>query len=387
MRTMPKNIVICCDGTSNRFGKNNTNVVRLVECLAKNTAQQVVFYDPGVGTLPQPGLSNPVKWLKWKAWTFADLAVGWGLEQNVEEAYRYLMNTWQPGDRVFLFGFSRGAYTVRVLAGLLHGLGLLRSDNQHLIPYLLSIYKSIDAKCCGRRSRKHEYWRLCAQFRRTFARDAGRAKRFPIYFIGLWDTVSSYGWLWNPQIYTYTANNPGVSIVRHAVSIDERRAFFRQNLISESFRGNLDQRWFPGVHCDVGGGYREADGGLWRVAFAWMVSEAEDAGLLFDAKMLNRVLTRSTVPDQPWSEPKHSSLLAAPHWWIAEFIPKLHPYRWSMRLNLFHSRTIPQGASIDRSALERVRHSDRYRPRNFSKSFVAQVIALRNVPDSLPYDP
>jgi uncharacterized protein (DUF2235 family) len=123
-----RNLVILCDGTSNHFGGHKTNVARLAKCVVRSE-RQLVYYDPGVGTLPEPDLLSKVhanvrRWIS--------LATGFGLTQNVQEAYTYLMDYWQPGDKVFLFGFSRGAYTVRVLAGLLHILGLLPPGNHQL---------------------------------------------------------------------------------------------------------------------------------------------------------------------------------------------------------------------------------------------------------------
>ena len=283
-----RNIIICLDGTSNKFGRDFTNVLRLFDSIQRNTPEQVAYYDPGVGTLPQPGLANPVKWLKWKLWNLADLAVGWGLEQNVEEAYQFLMNVWEEGDRIFLFGFSRGAYTARVLAGLLHTIGLLRRDTDNLLPYLMSMYKSIDE------DKRNNFWEMTTRFRNLFCQPSGEQRAFPIHFLGVWDTVASYGWIWNPT-FANTAFNPSVRTVRHAVSIDERRAFFRSNHISRKQPGDVKEFWFPGVHADVGGGYPEAEGGLWRPAFEWMIEEAIHAGIHIDQVRLDRVRTRSEV--------------------------------------------------------------------------------------------
>src|SRR5437868_2532616 len=119
---MSRNFVLCFDGTNNQFGPQNTSVVRLVQVLDRDPTKQRLFYDPGVGTLPEPVSWGRLKKVWFELW---DLAFAIGLPDRVGNAYRYLMDVWQPGDRVFLFGFSRGAYTVRVLAGLLHELGLL----------------------------------------------------------------------------------------------------------------------------------------------------------------------------------------------------------------------------------------------------------------------
>src|SRR5256885_8816208 len=124
---MSRNIVICCDGTNNEFGTDNTNVVRLVQVCTHDVNTQVIYYDPGVGTLPEAGLMTRIGK---SASELFDLALANTLLPKVQEAYTFLMNTWRKGDQVYLFGFSRGAYTVRVLAGLLHQLGLLNRGGE-----------------------------------------------------------------------------------------------------------------------------------------------------------------------------------------------------------------------------------------------------------------
>jgi uncharacterized protein (DUF2235 family) len=206
---MACNHVICCDGTNNQFGPENTNVVRLIQVLERDSTGQRLFYDPGVGTLPEPGVLTAIG--KRISEIFG-LAFGTGLIAKVEEAYSYLMDFWEPGDRVFLFGFSRGAYTVRVLAGLLHSLGLLGRGNQHLVPYVTRLFKSVrTADKGGGIDSKAAYWKLCDDFRGTFARPAPGGKddrRFPVHFLGIWDTVSSVGWVWDPERSPFTAWNP-----------------------------------------------------------------------------------------------------------------------------------------------------------------------------------
>src|SRR5712692_7717700 len=162
-----RNLVICCDGTNNEFGETNTNVVRLVQTLEHDPNAQLVYYDPGVGTLPEPGLfSKPGKTLsKWLG-----LAFGRGLVRNVQKAYGFLMESWRPGDRVFLFGFSRGAYTVRVLAGLLRQIGLLMRGQEQLIPYAMRLYGAVPDRDEDDTEARSRYWRLCGQFRNTFCR-------------------------------------------------------------------------------------------------------------------------------------------------------------------------------------------------------------------------
>jgi uncharacterized protein (DUF2235 family) len=376
-----RNLVICCDGTNNKFGPENTSVVRLIQVLDRTPQKQRLFYDPGVGTLPNPGAVTALTRRLSEYW---ELAFATDLLDKVGQAYNYLMESWKPGDRVFLFGFSRGAYTVRVLAGLLHTLGLLPRGGSNLIPHALRLFKSIrNSNRNDSRSRKVEYWKLCDAFRWTFARwipESGDQRHFLVHFIGLWDTVSSVGWAWNPGGYPYTAQNPSVDTICHAVSLDERRACFRQNLIVTEPPQKGFETWFPGVHCDIGGGYPEAEGGLWRAPFRWVLDHATASGLLVNSSRLAKVLTKVTPSDRPWADRKHNSLTV--QWWPAEFLPKL-VYRRRLkfrlpRLNLFRRRYVPDGAVLHKSLLDRIRESGTsYSPRNLSAAFRTMV---RNLP-------
>lgn len=375
---MPRNIVICCDGTNNEFGVCNTNVVRLMQVATQDPDKQLVYYDPGVGTLPEPGM---VTRIGKKASELMAQSFGTDIVGKVFTAYAQLMDTWEPGDRVFLFGFSRGAYTARVLGGMLHSLGLLPRGNVHLLPYAMRIFRSL-------RKDSNDYWKLCDNFRWTFARPVpgDDDRRFPIHFIGVWDTVSSVGWIWDPASFPYTHSNPSVAVMRHAVSLDERRAFFRQNLIGNVTGQDAVELWFAGVHSDIGGGYPEKDGGLWRVTFEWMLSEAQAKGLLVDPARLEIVRTRTPVPARPWAEPMHESLTGA--WWIAEYFPKFaydsHTKSRHLTLGRGRPRVVHDGALMYQSVLERLRAGN-YSPPNLSAKFVASVKALTSVPDSLPY--
>src|SRR5215813_5880521 len=165
---MARNFVLCCDGTNNQFGIENTNVVRLVQSLDRDPAKQRMYYDPGVGTLPEPGVWT---WLGKKLSDIGGLAFGGGLNWKIQEAYTFLMEYWEPGDQVFLFGFSRGAYTARVLAGLLHALGLMPRGNQNLVPYVMRLFNAVRQEGTHEESDDRlSYWELCREFRWTFAR-------------------------------------------------------------------------------------------------------------------------------------------------------------------------------------------------------------------------
>jgi uncharacterized protein (DUF2235 family) len=387
---MPRNLVICCDGTNNQFGSNNTNVVRLVQAIRRDPAIQRVYYDPGVGTFPEPGwVTRAGKFIS----DLGGLAFGAGLSWKVQEAYSYLMDFWEPGDQVFLFGFSRGSYCVRVLAGLLHELGLMAHGSSNMLPYAMRLYATAryDRKFSIKRD-DSDYWKLRDDFRRTFARPlrpGDEDRRFPIHFAALWDTVSSVGWVWDPTKFPFTTHNPSISTVRHAVSIDERRWFFRQNLMEATGDQDLIQAWFPGCHCDVGGGYPLADGSLWQSAFDWILAEASTAGLQLDESRLSTIQGPAGEAAKPWMEPKHESLKGA--WWIAEFFPKLCPWpghRWPIpRLGLGRHRIIAPGQLLHRTSLLRIRDDSRYDPPNLSSGFRQKVRDLTEVPDYLGYDP
>ena len=260
---MAKNIVVCCDGTGNEYGRHNTNVVKLYEAVVRN-AEQVAFYDPGVGTFSSFGrtLGRRVGILLGKMF-------GAGLQQNVEDAYRYLMDRYDPSDKLFLFGFSRGAYTVRALAGMLHRCGLLQKGSVNLIPYASRIYND--------RTRH----RIAAKFKLAFCHECSP------HLIGVWDTVGSMGWFWGRKFFDTTLN-PAIRYGYHAVSIDERRRKFPVSLWCPAGKGQtIEQVWFPGVHSDVGGWYRES--GLSDVALEWMLAKAEAQGLHLKAGWRKRL--------------------------------------------------------------------------------------------------
>ncbi len=365
---MPKNIVICCDGTGNEFGTQNSNVVKLYKTLVCDAAQ-IAYYHPGVGTMgSRNALTRIAKW-----WTrMIGLAFGYGLSDNVADAYQFLMRTFEPGDFVYVFGFSRGAYTARALCGMLHVVGLLTEGNEALIPYAVRMIK-----------RKKIDFQIIADFRRTFSRECKP------HFVGVWDTVSSVGWVYNAVHFPFTraTKNPDLHIVRHVVSIDERRAFFRQNSVGEPNHPNQDiqEVWFAGVHSDVGGSYPESESQLSQIALRWMLCEAELAGLKVDPSRKAGILggkPRSVAPD-PDTTNQHESLHGL--WWIAELWPKVvqvrtaqGTWRRSIRMNLGRRRLIPPNSLIHESVEQRLANPGlHYRPRNLPQQ--RQVVRDRCV--------
>ncbi|MBB4277747.1 T6SS phospholipase effector Tle1-like catalytic domain-containing protein [Rhizobium mongolense] len=335
-----KSIVVCCDGTSNQFAADKTNVVRLFSVLARDD-DQLTFYHPGLGTMEPPGAITDVGR---KLRRTLGMAVGWGLERDLVDAYAYIMNTYHPGDNVYLFGFSRGAYTIRAVAALIHLYGLFPPGNEPLIPYAIRQMTGFNDDD-GDVSEK---FKLADGFKSTFS-----SIDCPIHFMGIWDTVSSVGWIANPLSIPYATKIPNVQHIRHAVAIDERRAFFRTNVLARQEPGqpqrDFEEVWFPGSHGDVGGGYEEGQNGLAKLSLEWMLYEAERQGLRFDHAKARAILTAAEAIDE--NATIHESLCGA--WWLAEIVPKKRRQTGDWKANLAHRRVIPEGAKIHRSALTR----------------------------------
>lgn len=248
-----KNIVICCDGTGNEYGENKTNVVRTSE-IAIHDRSQIVYYDPGVGT-------GGFEYEESSRQVIKDQATGRGLQKNVEDAYRFLMKNYEEGDKIFLFGFSRGAFTVRSLAGMLANCGLLRPHLENLVEYASKVYNKNETK-------------LHDGFKENYSRNC------PVHFIGVWDTVESLNFSASERFHDHRLN-PEIPYAYHAVALDEIRKDFPPCLWDErrvdSSKQTLEQVWFAGVHSDVGGWYKEH--GLSDIALRWMLANAKKCGM------------------------------------------------------------------------------------------------------------
>src|ERR671913_369225 len=215
-----KNIVLCLDGTGNQVqAKDSTSVVRLFTLLdLSQPVEQVAYYDPGVGTL---GSSR-----SWSPWgqsltKVLGLGFGLGLRENLGEAYSYLMSTYEDGDRIFIFGFSRGAYTARALCGMLLKLGLLRDGAQNLVPYAVSLYTGDDVD-----------WKQLGRFGGAMSRRGADGRMgVRVHYLGLWDTVKAAGLLRGGLRWPDTRQLPNVDRIRHAVAIDEKRRPFAEYLV------------------------------------------------------------------------------------------------------------------------------------------------------------
>ena len=407
-----RNIIICCDGTGNEISENISNVLKLYRCLRKTektSPRQLVFYDPGVGTLERP---DPWHKLKQDFNAILGLATGYGLDDNVLAAYALLVHTYQAGDQIYLFGFSRGAYTVRVLAGLIHKVGLITPEQVNLAgsgliaykqfssdeaPKLRASLKSLADVATAEDTLPQSAFDNAAQFARI------TSTRWPtIRFVGVWDTVASVivpradRFYWpSLEELAFTIVNPSVQTFRQAISIDERRCMFRlkkwddpqtfkHNRFNDAHAEPQDilQVWFAGVHADIGGGYPEKQSGLSKYPLLWMIDEATKCGLHVNQATVNQLAWGIQRKGSPFSYVApdvrgdlHTSLSGA--WWLLEFLPKSAKYReWPERQVYFswyipdgEPRLIPDGAVIHESALKRMDALPAYRPVNLPKQY------------------
>jgi uncharacterized protein (DUF2235 family) len=264
---MPKNIAFYADGTWDE-PVNNTNVERLYSASANIDGVQLTFYDSGVGTD-----GNPI----------TDLlggAFGDGLFHKIKQGYADIAAQYLPGDKIFIFGFSRGAYTARSLAGMIAiaGLPTVNQSDPKCLDMAFEAYRNADQRSM-----------LLDTLNETYQMDNAK-----IQLVGVWDTVGSLG---IPAIFggidviqcgfLDTTLHPDVLNAVQAVSIDEKRLQFQPTLwTSAPAPGqSLTQVWFCGVHCDVGGGYTPDPGGfeLSNITLNWMADYAQSCGLQFNA--------------------------------------------------------------------------------------------------------
>ena len=274
---MTRQLIICCDGTNNNLtgGANDTNVTRLCDLLAPDELAQQLYYDPGVGNPAELPAATLTDRISRRYERLHGLAFGKGVYQNIAEAYLFLMRYYQPGDQIFLWGFSRGAFTARTIGGLVTQFGLLRPEMEGLVTTLLHVYFS------DRQRGGAKYSAIRDQISRLFASNQTRAA--PVWFVGVWDTVSSVG---APLLSRSITASPTIvgkrfTHVRQARALDEHRRAFAprpyyidpQHDYAASGQ-SIDQQWFSGAHCDVGGGYAARQAQLSNEALLWLLQEA-----------------------------------------------------------------------------------------------------------------
>jgi len=273
---MSKRIVVCCDGTWNtpdqlRGGQPvPTNVSKVALAVAPKDStgrEQRMFYHRGVGTS---------RWDRILGGGF-----GFGLSRDVRDTYRFLVQNFEPGDELFFFGFSRGAFTARSTVGFIRNCGILRREHADRVNDAYKLYRS-------RKSSTHPRSVEAQLFRRSYSYET------PIRFIGVWDTVGALGIplsglrlvnLLNRRWQFHdTALSAIVDAAFQALAIDEKRAPFQPAIwtppAANPDHQRLEQVWFAGVHCDVGGGY--PDPALAEIPLLWMVDRARDCDLAFE---------------------------------------------------------------------------------------------------------
>jgi uncharacterized protein (DUF2235 family) len=307
---MGKRVVLCADGTWNTpHGVDavviDTNVRKLY-CALADVPDQLRYYDSGVGTD-----GTPIDHL-------TGGAMGQGLFQKIQDNYEYLAYVWDPGDDVYLFGFSRGAYTARSLGGMIARFGVpTKNFDNATVSKIFAAYRETDQA-----KRAALTQSLSAQYGLT---------PVSVKMVGVWDTVGSLGIpgllfsLFDQKQYGFldTTLHPNVQNAYHAVCIDERRAQFMPTLWANpdgSPRANdaqVTQVWFPGVHCNVGGSYEQSQ--LSDIAMRWMMKKAIGCGLTFGDGAMKQYLTAVADPlgpaqDEwkiiPWGLPKHRTVPA-----------------------------------------------------------------------------
>ncbi len=283
---MAKNLVVCCDGTWNDPDElrdhvaKPTNVAKLALALVSDVEKpaaeqsQLMHYEPGVGTSPDERLIGG--------------AFGYGLSRNIRNGYRFLAQQYEPGDNVYLFGFSRGAYTARSLAGLIHNCGILRKECVDQVDIAFAFYRD-------RTNQTHPKTIASHIFRDMYSHLESK-----VFFIGVWDTVGALGipeevpgWEELSKLFTGweqmwgfhdTQLSSEVSFAYQALAIDEQRSPYKPTLWTQGDGvrdQTLEQVWFAGVHSEIGGG--TSDPSLSDIPFLWMADKAREQGLSFRA--------------------------------------------------------------------------------------------------------
>jgi uncharacterized protein (DUF2235 family) len=288
---MTKRLVVFCDGTWNSADKPAvTNVCKLREAVDESpeaAIPQIVKYEPGVGTRP---------WERIRGGAF-----GVGLSRNVRECYEFLVDEYEPGDELFFFGFSRGAFTARSLGGLVRNSGILLREHRGMVNDAYQLYRS-------RKPGDAPSEDAATTFRARYSHpDAD------ITFVGVWDTVGALGipslrfrlpglskrWTFHDTTLSRYVHN-----AFHAISIDERRKPFVPTLWVKKTgeeppeHQTVEQVWFAGVHSDVGGGY--SDAALSDIPLRWLTERARDCGLVLKPD-------EPVAGGDPWARP-HNSL-------------------------------------------------------------------------------
>jgi uncharacterized protein (DUF2235 family) len=276
-----KRIIVCSDGTWNKPGlsrngvQTRTNVQKIFEAIcnsAEDNTKQIKFYDAGIGA--EGSLYSKL----------LDGSTGRGLDENILDCYKFISWNYEQGDEIYLFGFSRGAYTSRSLAGLIYNSGLIKNNDLTLVHKAYEMYRNRDNVDLSPKGS------TAIAFRNAHCQPNVRIK-----FIGVWDTVGALGipshifqW-YNEHRYAFhdPVLNSQVDFAYQALAIDENRKNFEPSLweqnadnIKKNPNQVLEQTWFVGVHSNIGGGYPNA--GLSDISLEWMIEKAKATNLSFD---------------------------------------------------------------------------------------------------------
>ncbi|MCJ8209765.1 DUF2235 domain-containing protein [Mucilaginibacter sp. RS28] len=343
-----KRLITCSDGTWDKPGDKGQNgqpldsnvclLFNAIKSIADDGTPQLKVYDTGVGT----GYS-------WRDKLLGGIT-GLGIDKKIKDIYTFLVMTYEPGDEIYLFGFSRGAYTARSLAGLIRNTGILKPDFIHLVDKAYDLYRD-----------RNEYTAPDSDLMRAFRQNYSYEDITRIKFIGVWDTVGALGiplpaWkLYNRERYKFhdVTLSSTVDYAYQALAVDERRKPFNASIWQASSNAvdgkqtlEMEQRWFAGVHCNVGGGYE--DRGLSNETLKWLTDNAKLRGLeLEDVKL------------EPYT-PNHLGVkrnsFTLPFWFTGRI--------WR---NIEHPEDGPQ--IIDDSVFKRLAADPSYRPKNLKKYF------------------
>lgn len=347
-----KRIITCSDGTWNKVGSTDggvlvqTNVEKMYNSICsvgnhqvtKEPVQQLKAYDQGVGT----------------GYTLKDKiiggATGAGIDKNIKDMYTFFVLNYNVGDEIYLFGFSRGAYTARSLAGFIRTCGILKPEYVHLVEKAYDLYRD-------RNSYSTPDSDLMIAFRRNYAYE----NITRIKFIGVWDTVGSLGIplssfkMRNLNRYKFhdVTLSSTIDNAYHALAIDERRALFSPTLWEksrtvkedESHPQKMEQRWFAGCHSNIGGGYKDA--ALSNIALKWLIDKAELSGLCFNEPPL--------IKENPDYDKGIVINSYTPMYWLTRPV-------W--RNIILDDET---NQVIDETVQQRYAKDEKYRPKNLSR--------------------
>ncbi|KAJ7665096.1 hypothetical protein DFH06DRAFT_1186619 [Mycena polygramma] len=307
-----RTLVVLLDGTGDRDDDDATNIVLMNELLYNgkngpgNDSEQLVHYSTGIGADTTESYAGLLRY----AYNKLDQAVATSFQSHIVEAYTWLANNYHDGDKICIFGFSRGSYTARALAGMLNAMGLLQVADLASAQAACRLYEKYDnlpSDAEGKEKRNKAWVALMAEW--DAFRTKHNVKKPLVEFLGCWDSVNSVGMVDNIKL-AHTATNGIVRTFRHALALDERRAKFKQNMwskpkpvvadISQPNGGDrpfvttdVQEVWFAGCHCDVGGGsvLNGTRPNLAHIPLRWMIRECfkADTGMIFSTEELAKL--------------------------------------------------------------------------------------------------